>query len=130
MRAYAIASFLACSVIAIAACGPSTNGHECTACGDNDCVDVDTDSDHCGDCDTRCSDSQVCVSGECTSDPGEMCDPGATEDCYSGASGTDGVGPCQGGTRTCGSNGYWGDCEGEVTPSQDMCGNGQDEDCD
>ncbi len=62
--------------------------------------------------------------------PVEVCTPGASEACYSGPGGTQGVGPCQGGTRTCIDSGQWGPCNGEVLPSQDVCGDGQDQDCD
>ncbi len=34
-------------------------------CGDR-CVDTDYDPDHCGECDTRCGDEQVCLEGVCT----------------------------------------------------------------
>jgi len=48
--------------------------------------------------------------------------------CYTGADGTDGVGLCHGGTRTC-SNGSWDViCAGEVTPVIDSC-DGLDNDC-
>jgi hypothetical protein len=57
------------------------------------------------------------------------CDPGATQDCYSGAPSTEGVGPCQGGTRTCSASGTWGACEGEVIPAGEACGNGIDDNC-
>jgi hypothetical protein len=51
-----------------------------------------------------------------------------TESCYTGASGTNGVGPCHGGTRTC-TSGSWTGCAGQVTPVPETC-NGQDDDCD
>src|SRR5262245_50348802 len=57
------------------------------------------------------------------------CTPGATEACYSGAAGTQGVGPCTGGTQTCGSDGTWGPCEGEVVPTGEICANGVDDNC-
>ena len=57
------------------------------------------------------------------------CTPGDTGACYSGAPGTEGVGPCVGGTRTCGDDGRWGPCLGEVTPDGEVCGNGVDENC-
>jgi hypothetical protein len=60
----------------------------------------------------------------------ESCDPGASEACYTGPSGTNGVGPCQGGTRTCLDSGQWGACNGEVLPSTDVCGDGIDQNCD
>ena len=40
--------------------------------------------------------------------------PGATRSCYSGAAGTENVGPCSGGTQTCSSSGTWDPCTGEV----------------
>ena len=51
-----------------------------------------------------------------------------TQACYSGAGGTQGVGPCRGGTQTC-SGGGWGACSGEVTPQAEICDN-VDNDCD
>ena len=128
MRALLLVSLFT-ATFAIAACGPSTNS-TCTACGDESCIDVQTDPANCGDCGITCLPSQVCAGGVCTSDPGEMCDPGTVEDCYSGPPGSEGVGPCLGGTRRCLDNGYWGSCDGEVTPTQDVCGNGLDENCD
>lgn len=59
------------------------------------------------------------------------CVPGATEPCYGGPSGTEGIGVCQGGTRTCNAEGTgFGPCEGEVLPSQEDCATSEDEDCD
>lgn len=57
------------------------------------------------------------------------CSPGATQSCYSGAPGTQGVGPCTGGTQTCDSTGYWGPCLGEVAPTGEVCGNNVDDNC-
>src|SRR4051812_46313224 len=66
-----------------------------------------------------------------TSDGGNTpsCSPGATQSCYSGAPGTQGVGPCTGGTQTCDSTGYWGPCNGEVAPKGEVCGNMADDNC-
>ncbi len=64
--------------------------------------------------------------GEC--DDAECAD-GESEDCYGGPDGTDGVGVCSGGTRTCAS-GAWGACEGETRPSPEDCADGDDNDCD
>jgi len=55
--------------------------------------------------------------------------PGQTRACYSGAPGTENVGPCTGGTETCSDTGSWGPCVGEVAPSQELCGNGVDDNC-
>src|SRR5258705_6923944 len=57
------------------------------------------------------------------------CNPGTTEDCYSGAAITKDVGPCHGGTRTCDSGGTWGTCTGEVTPSGEVCGDSGGNNC-
>jgi hypothetical protein len=67
--------------------------------------------------------------GDDAGDDTQTCDPGATEACYTGADGTEGVGPCTGGERTCGDDGFWGDCDGEVTPQGEACGDGEDNNC-
>lgn len=51
-----------------------------------------------------------------------------TRTCYSGPSGTEGVGTCQGGAEVCRA-GVWTPCQGEVTPSGEAC-NDEDDDCD
>ena len=58
------------------------------------------------------------------------CEPGAAKACYSGPPGTEGLGVCIAGTTTCSAQGTFGPCVGEVTPAQETCGNGQDDDCD
>ena len=67
-------------------------------------------------------------------DEGCVCTVGDTESCYSGPAGTEGVGTCHGGTRTCtetpGAGTSWGACSGEVLPRAELCANGADEDCD
>src|SRR3954465_14519843 len=57
------------------------------------------------------------------------CTEGATQSCYSGAAGTQGVGPCTAGSQTCGADGQWGACLGEVTPKGEVCGNSVDDNC-
>ncbi len=61
--------------------------------------------------------------------PQNKCCPGRTRSCYSGPTGTAGVGVCKAGTQTCQSDGTWGACTGQVTPSTETC-NGRDDDCD
>ncbi len=56
------------------------------------------------------------------------CVPGASRACYSGPTGTSGVGPCHGGTQTCSTARMWAACVGEVVPSAERC-NGVDDDC-
>jgi hypothetical protein len=64
-------------------------------------------------------------------DEGCVCLPGTTVSCYSGPSGTLGVGLCHGGNKTCLPDGSgYSDCAGEVTPVTEVCGNGVDDDCD
>ncbi len=59
-----------------------------------------------------------------------LCMPGEKTDCYSADPATEGKGICHGGTKTCGSDGLFGACEGEVTPAaKETCGNGVDDDC-
>jgi|GEM_PF-5714106 len=48
--------------------------------------------------------------------------------CYTGPSGTQGVGECRAGTQIC-TNGVWGTCQGEVLPQSEIC-DGKDNDCD
>ncbi|MBX3126803.1 MAG: hypothetical protein KF718_08790 [Polyangiaceae bacterium] len=57
-----------------------------------------------------------------TVDEGCNCLNGSTQACYTGAAGTQGVGVCKGGNQTC-TNGNWGSCIGQVTPSIEACDN-------
>jgi hypothetical protein len=86
---------------------------------------------------------RTCTEGawsECTDEvtpTAEVCDgrdndcdgtiDGFDEACYSGPAGTDGVGVCRAGVRTC-TDGSYSACTGEVLPSQEVC-DGQDNDC-
>ncbi len=117
--------FFASLVLAIgaAACGPS----DPSITGDcNDPENLKVDPNNCGFCGNVCGSNTSCSNGVCVVD---ACDPGATRACYDGASGTEGVGPCHGGTQTCQPQGYWGTCDGEQVPAAEVCGNGQDENC-
>jgi hypothetical protein len=62
---------------------------------------------------------------------GGACIPGSTQPCYSGPQGTEDVGACEGGTRTCepDASGY-GPCVGEVLPGLEDCSTLGDDDCD
>lgn len=64
-----------------------------------------------------------------TDDTDGGCTPGASQSCYSGPQGTEGVGACASGTQTCDDDGTWGSCEGDVVPSTEICGNDVDDDC-
>jgi hypothetical protein len=64
-------------------------------------------------------------------DMGCGCPSGTMRACYSGPSGTEGVGLCHAGTQTCmagTTGGVWGACIGQVTPSCDIC-DGLDHEC-
>lgn len=58
---------------------------------------------------------------------GGACMTGATQPCYAGPAGTQGIGVCKAGTSTC-TDGQWGACMGEVGPGKEEC-NGTDDDC-
>ncbi len=49
--------------------------------------------------------------------------------CYTGPSGTEGVGACKGGIATCQANGTYGVCNGEVLPAAENCLGNIDTDC-
>jgi len=62
---------------------------------------------------------------------GCLCVPGATEPCYGGPAGTEGVGICVAGVSTCDATGTgYGPCVGEVVPTQEVCATAADDDCD
>ncbi|TNE44738.1 MAG: VWA domain-containing protein [Deltaproteobacteria bacterium] len=54
-------------------------------------------------------------------------DENLKESCYTGPTGTAGVGLCRSGTRTC-TQGTWSACQGEVKPTTEKCDNA-DNDC-
>lgn len=59
------------------------------------------------------------------------CVPGSKESCYSGPAGSQGIGACKAGSKTCLADGSgFGPCVGEVVPVSELCGNLIDEDCD
>lgn len=51
-----------------------------------------------------------------------------SRDCYSGPAGTEGIGRCHGGTRTC-LQGLYGGCTGQMIPGTEICDQ-LDNDCD
>ncbi|HVV86968.1 MAG TPA: MopE-related protein [Kofleriaceae bacterium] len=62
---------------------------------------------------------------------GCVCIPGSTTSCYGGPTGTQGVGACRAGVRTCNTAGTgWGACSGDVVPVAEACGDSLDNDCD
>ncbi len=76
-------------------------------------------------CDGKDNDCDSNVDNNC----GTSCTPGSSRDCYTGSGGTKGVGPCKAGKETCGKDGSWGQCEGQVLPVPENCGTAQDDNC-
>jgi hypothetical protein len=61
----------------------------------------------------------------------QLCAPGTTTPCYDGPAGTEDVGICKAGTKTCAADGMsWGACAGEVLPQPVDCASGVDKHCD
>ncbi len=60
-----------------------------------------------------------------------LCTPGASVTCYTGPDGTEGMGICAAGWRTCLPDGKaLSECAGQVLPTEsEICGNGLDDDC-
>ncbi|MBK7584408.1 MAG: hypothetical protein IPI67_29910 [Myxococcales bacterium] len=108
--------------------GGATCGSGQTPCG-GVCVATDNNPSHCGQCNNPCASGQSCVSAKCVT---LTCAPGLSEACYTGPSGTQGVGSCKGGTHICNSTGDgFGPCNGEVLPqAKDVCSTPVDENCD
>lgn len=137
-------------------CAPGcTQVHGCqngATCCTGQCVFTDVDPANCGLCGFACNlpnAKPMCIGGKCGLEeclPGwKNCDqkaangceaadcpcaPNAVESCYSGPAGTEDVGPCHGGTRTCNDSGSaWGPCEGEALPAQESCFTAIDDNC-
>ena len=62
-------------------------------------------------------------------DEGCECQPGKTQLCYGGPTGTAGKGTCRPGTQSCLASGRWGPCERQKLPEPEEC-DGLDNDCD
>lgn len=69
-------------------------------------------------------------SGASTGDVPTTCMPGMLRACYGGPPGTVNVGACRQGSETCGVDGEWGPCLGEVVPRFEVCGDTEDLACD
>src|SRR5262249_20528940 len=81
--------------------------------------------------DNNCDGRTDCYDPSCATDPAcnTACQTGETRPCYTGASGTEGVGTCKAGTQTC-TNGQWpSDCPGQVLPTAENCSDARDHNC-
>lgn len=132
-------------------------GGNLTCCTDA-CQDLQTDVLNCGACGNACPtaphtqvtcDQGVCQNlgceqgyDDCNQDSNDGCEhdlangpctctPGDTMPCYQGPPNTLGVGACQGGTATCLATGDgWGTCVGQVLPTNELCADNIDQNCD
>ena len=81
--------------------------------------------------DNNCDGRVDCMDPTCALDPAcnTGCTDGMTRPCYTGPSGTEGVGTCKSGTQTC-TGGQWpATCVGQVLPTAENCTDALDHDC-
>ena len=114
---------------------PSTSGQPGPSTGPDDLTGTSTGDTSTGDTstgDTSIGDTSTAEPSTGDTSTGVMpaCRPGASEACYSGPPGTEDVGLCVAGARSCGPEGEWGACIGEVLPARESCADAGDEDCD
>jgi hypothetical protein len=65
-----------------------------------------------------------------TANEGCVCTPFTSTSCYTGAAGTQGIGACKAGTKSCNSTGTaYGACTGQVTPTTESCKTAVDDNC-
>ncbi|EYF03934.1 fibrinogen-like YCDxxxxGGGW domain-containing protein [Chondromyces apiculatus] len=92
------------------------------------CVDLASNSLHCGGCDLACASTEACIDGACAP---PICIPGEAAICYTGPEETRNVGLCKEGAQACTSDGNgYGPCTGEVVPTDERCDTPGDENCD
>jgi hypothetical protein len=75
----------------------------------------------------------TCVGVSCLCARAAGCTTGATATCYAGPLDKASTGACKPGSSTCEKGGgelaAWGPCVGQVLPTNEVCANGVDEDC-
>ncbi len=109
--------------------GPCHGGTQlCNAAGDGYGLCVGEVVPQAETCNTAADDD--CDGATNEEGAGCVCPPSSSGACYTGPAGTENVGTCKAGTHTCNAQGTaWGPCNGEVTPSPDLCASPLDEDC-
>ena len=111
---------------------------ECTwpddaVCTNEGCLPESTETEACegGENDRVRTCSASCEWGEfseCAASLG--CEAEDTRVCYTGPGGTRGVGECTDGTESCSEGAWSGTCERERLPADEICDDGDDNDCD
>ncbi len=74
--------------------------------------------------DKECSDSEVCLAASCVK---IECNNGEVKDCFEGPPGSQNIGICRGGKKTCKAR-RWSACEGQILSVSEIC-NQLDDDC-
>lgn len=78
--------------------------------------------------DDNCDGSVDCDDSTCTENPScqpAECMAGETQSCETGQ-----LGICASGTKTCSAEGFWGECQQDNQPTEEICNNGLDDNCD
>jgi hypothetical protein len=84
----------------ISSCGSDSKTVKCNDTCDDQCVDLQTDPFHCGQCDVSCGGNGSCVDGQCKctktgcSGTGVLCDIGLCKTCFDLAADKDNCGAC------------------------------------
>ena len=115
--------------IGAVACSAATGHDELPDDASSDPVDAPTDGAFMIDALPALDSAPGC---DAKTNVGCACHGGASQPCYPGNPADRGRGACAAGTQFCGGAGElgtWGECEGAVLPTPEICGNGIDDDC-
>lgn len=97
--------------------------------GEGECPRGESEARECdGGSEVRACDN-ACQWREWGPCQGDECESGTVRACYDGPEGTATIGVCTSGRQVC-NLGRWGECEGEVLPSAEVCHDNRDNDCD